>query len=884
MCCIRSIPVVSLMVFAALEGARAASYDDVANGNYDATATWGSSSTPGSAPLVPDSVTVDRYVVTAIAGKAVGDTVTVTTNGTYQGTFAANNTIDAWKDALIRVIGGKLTTGALSSSKRNLGGTIHSSATSVFEGNVGTAENLGSQHAGLAFAGPGKLTLANAKNHGASTPRPWNLFFSLLRTEESASLFLKQGTGQTSTTDVSVKMQADSVVLTAGKTLTLLDNQPNRYCSVKLTGPTSVRFPTGARLWTAEQFAFTAVTNQNSANLTYDASTIAFNGRGIWQVAANSGQATVLVPVATPAVDAELDPDETADFTAPYLSSGIARLNYADSSAEQTLVLDLVNFADLGAVAALLDANPAFTTVDANSQLGRITVTFTPAGSNETYFTWQDLGGDVKSIHLGEPGEEAWLGFSGMSVGGVTHDSATVSARVDAAGLGSDALYVCYDTSDHGMVLQDWPSRSAVPGGPWSPGDAFSRTIGGLAPDQVCAFRLIGSNFTENVEGWSLTNGVFTTAFAPSLTVAPISPTRFGIGTRSLSVGWIPAFTNCSGYVLQWWLTISPAVTNEVLLANKSVITHKVTNLEPLTEVNFRVAAIHSASGSRSSWATAVFTTAGASVDLITAYGFDDAANGFYTLSTGSDGMLAGMHNRAGALADRRGPGLMQSLGRREDRSFDNTESTGTADATGGVLMQVATNAALNEMMSFTLSGWCLKQTTGASVFSRYFTTSTTTDHGAGGDGFDLYENNVRQRQFSVGYNSVTSSDPANDADASKWTFFALTYDGTKSVNNVTFYKGYRSREEAPAGDPAVRQVSAHTVPVGRARPTPKALHMGNSVLSGARCFDGWLDNLRIHGTQVTDDGSGALSLEALEALRLADTRLPPRGTVILIN
>lgn len=93
---------------------------------------------------------------------------------------------------------------------------------------------------------------------------------------------------------------------------------------------------------------------------------------------------------------------------------------------------------------------------------------------------------------------------------------------------------------------------------------------------------------------------------------------------------------------------------------------------------------------------------------------------------------------------------------------------------------------------------------------------------------------------------------------ADEWYFFAITY----ASSTTTFYSGTTSDSVEVRG--TVQGVTLEAVP-----PTGEVT-VGN-MKYGMRPFKGWIDNVRVFGS-LTDD-TGALSMEQLDELRLADVR-----------
>ena len=90
-----------------------------------------------------------------------------------------------------------------------------------------------------------------------------------------------------------------------------------------------------------------------------------------------------------------------------------------------------------------------------------------------------------------------------------------------------------------------------------------------------------------------------------------------------------------------------------------------------------------------------------------------------------------------------------------------------------------------------------------------------------------------------------------------------MTYDGSSTSNNVKFYKGSASSE--------VTQVGTKTINMGQVENDNDTVRLGigNKGDDNGSPFDGYLDNIRVYGSQV--DNSGVLTLTQLEGIRTGD-------------
>jgi len=257
----------------------------------------------------------------------------------------------------------------------------------------------------------------------------------------------------------------------------------------------------------------------------------------------------------------------------------------------------------------------------------------------------------------------------------------------------------------------------------------------------------------------------------------------------------------------------------------------------------------------------AVLLSAGISRAAIIEYKFDTASGASppTTPSTGTDTTAAQLN--VGALgAD--GSGVSGMSG---DRAFVNV--------TGGRVNHAADDNSIDALVSFTYSGW-LKSNTATPLGSGRIMENSNTPliQLTGAGDFQL--------QVNGNTTGFTANSGAKYTDTQKWFFFAITYDGTSSANNVNFYKGYRNAAEA-GGDPSVQLVATGTIDKGTENQDTVALNILNRS-TGDRTLDTALDNFRIDGTQTGGSSAGALTLTQLEAYRQLDI-VPEPGTVGLI-
>src|SRR3972149_675501 len=197
-------------------------------------------------------------------------------------------------------------------------------------------------------------------------------------------------------------------------------------------------------------------------------------------------------------------------------------------------------------------------------------------------------------------------------------------------------------------------------------------------------------------------------------------------------------------------------------------------------------------------------------------YTFDET--GTTAPSTGSDVTSVTLRNSAGAATDLHsadGLGVSSLTG---DRAFDNTAST-SMGGSGGRADQ-ADLVAIDTLTSFTLQGWF--KTAGSTAIGGGGGTrkavllhNTSTSQGQT-KGFELFGQQNKLKLAVDGSNVETSA----YGDTQSWIFFAVTYDGTLTSDNVKFYKGSASSE--------VTLVTTLTIDKGRVEDDTGGLGIGN--------------------------------------------------------
>ena len=195
------------------------------------------------------------------------------------------------------------------------------------------------------------------------------------------------------------------------------------------------------------------------------------------------------------------------------------------------------------------------------------------------------------------------------------------------------------------------------------------------------------------------------------------------------------------------------------------------------------------------------------------------------------------------------------ATGQPGDRAFDLSSATGMGvedppfqGPSGMVHPSEPGLAALSGLTSFTITGW-FKPGSKLVGAARILVTGL----------FGLQAGSEHQIQLSIndstGKPIHLASDPAYSSVGS-WMFFAVTYDGMNSSDNVHFYIG------APATG-GLEPAGTGRIDAGPLGAMAGSLIVGNNSPKGIRPYQGLLDDLAIFGS--TTDSSGALSMDQIE-------------------
>ncbi len=200
--------------------------------------------------------------------------------------------------------------------------------------------------------------------------------------------------------------------------------------------------------------------------------------------------------------------------------------------------------------------------------------------------------------------------------------------------------------------------------------------------------------------------------------------------------------------------------------------------------------------------------------------------------------------------------------GKPGDYAFDLTSATGmgatspnSTGPAGVVWSKSAGLSALPDVVSFTLTGWIMPTAT-VNASARIVNSPPLTLMAGIENRLTLQIN---------GSASSIQSDPVYDSIGS-WIFFAVTYDSTRPVDNITYYVG-----STEAG--SLAKAGTATLAAGKLKPFTGQFLIGNNSTGHpvTRPFMGLIDNIALHTSR--DNTDGVLTPEKIESIRAAAAR-----------
>jgi hypothetical protein len=228
-------------------------------------------------------------------------------------------------------------------------------------------------------------------------------------------------------------------------------------------------------------------------------------------------------------------------------------------------------------------------------------------------------------------------------------------------------------------------------------------------------------------------------------------------------------------------------------------------------------------------------------------YNFNET--GTFAIGTGLVTAELALTDSTGTPSDLHTPPGGGVSGMAGDRAFDNTASTGMGKGSVGGNAEIPANS-FGPMDSFTYECWYKASEVPASLARLVDANSF------------LVEANSAGGVFNFEVNGIYADSPAGSyTETNQWIFFAVTYDGTKTDNNVAFYKGTMNT--------AVMQVGGYLSLDGSSVSDPSTLTVGNWSGSDIRPFKGYIDDLRLFSSGT--DSSGVLTATQLENIRETD-------------
>lgn len=245
---------------------------------------------------------------------------------------------------------------------------------------------------------------------------------------------------------------------------------------------------------------------------------------------------------------------------------------------------------------------------------------------------------------------------------------------------------------------------------------------------------------------------------------------------------------------------------------------------------------------------------------------FNYNETGTNAANSGSAGGTSTLYDFSGNATDLHSAGGTGVSGLAGDRALDLTAAASMGG--DGPRQDIGNLAAVNGLSSFTIAGWF--KTAGSDPLGG---PARLVEFETGSAGFKLWAANTSGAMaltVNGANNTSTVSGNGTFGQTSEWVFFAVTYDGTSSTNNVNFYAGNLTSSPVLAANLTFDEGLVNSVP------GDVYLTVGNNQYA-SRGFDGWMDNFAIYGS--TSNGSGAISFSDITAKYNAD--LIPEPSVI---
>jgi hypothetical protein len=225
-------------------------------------------------------------------------------------------------------------------------------------------------------------------------------------------------------------------------------------------------------------------------------------------------------------------------------------------------------------------------------------------------------------------------------------------------------------------------------------------------------------------------------------------------------------------------------------------------------------------------------------------YNFNET--GTTAASTGAIPVPLTFLDSSGSAADLHTADALGVSGMTGDRAFDNTASTGMGKGYTGGVGEVPAGT-IGTLDSFTYQCW-YNVATPIDNLARFLEDTHITLSAA-------------NSQLTLYVNGTSVSSSPNYGGTNQWIFMAVTYDGTKTSNNVQFYIGTKNTPVVPVELPLSLN--------GGSVIQDHILAIGNYNNGNVRPMDGYMDDVRLYGSAT--DSTGVLTQTRLEALRQQD-------------
>lgn len=241
--------------------------------------------------------------------------------------------------------------------------------------------------------------------------------------------------------------------------------------------------------------------------------------------------------------------------------------------------------------------------------------------------------------------------------------------------------------------------------------------------------------------------------------------------------------------------------------------------------------------------------------------------NGSNASTAANEGSATGAdlvyHNASKAVVNMYSASGTGVSGASGDTALDNTSAgaMGTLGNNPAGASTTSKSANIGTLGSFTITGWFKADSTPGSNAKIFELTGTESI------GLIAEANQTGRLAMTVNGSIVgNSTSQSGFTSIGSWVFFAVTYDGTSTTNNLSFYVG-TSNSSTALTLAGTRSVSEGDIGIG----TAAGIGIGNGYYSGGsanRPFDGLVDDFYFYGAGA-GSSDGVLSSTEINALRL---------------